>query len=307
MPQDASDSHLDTKISKIHQKTSKKYSSKEAISTKKNVDAVMQDEEEVEREDSRSQEILPSNVSSEKKDGSEGLNIREEENFEGNGDSHVSEEKICHREIEDEEEDEEGTGGEEEAGLDDEAQGDDEEGSEKVMGKRDGIGHSVGEEPEREGDVPEVIPDSEDGEETTEEEERESSFQDEKEARKSQGSVEDDRNVNTSDRDIHKRCIFKFVQVTLFLNIHHSYFYNESSLHWTNTDFLHSLEELNADETKEEEAYNLIEKDEEEDEVVVEKAYPWQPLVDDHTKCPDDDEDDDIEGLLNPVNSQTQK
>ncbi|XDV37280.1 hypothetical protein PO909_006905 [Leuciscus waleckii] len=271
MPQDASDSHSDTKISKIHQKTSKMHSSKESISTKKNVDAVMQDEEEDEREESRSQEILPSSVSSEKKDESEGLNIREEEHFEGNGDSHVAEEKICHREIEDEEEDEEGTGGEEEAGLDDEAQGD-EEGSEKVMGKRDGIGHSVGEEPEEEGDVPEVIPDSEDGGETTEEEERENSFQDEKEARKSQGSVEDETNVNTSDRDIHK-----------------------------------SPEELNADETEEEEAYDLIEKDEEEDEVVVEKAYPWQPLVDDHTKCPDDDEDDDIEGLLNPVNSQTQK
>lgn len=200
MLQDASDSHSDTKISKIHQKTSKKHSSKESIITKKNVDAVMQDKEEDEREESRSQEILPSSVSSEKKDGSEGLNVREEEHFEGNGDRHVAEEKICHREIEDEE----GTGGEEEAELDDEAQGDEEEGSEKVMGKRDGTGHSVGEEPEGEGDVPEDIPDSEDGGETTEEE-RESSFQDEKEARKSQGSVEDDKNVNTSDRDIHKR------------------------------------------------------------------------------------------------------
>jgi len=84
------------------------------------------------------------------------------------------------------------------------------------------------------------------------------------------------------------------------------YFNNESSPLWTNTDFLHSLEELYVDDTKEEEAYNLIEEDEEEDEVVVEKAYPWQPLVDDHTKCPDD-EDDDIEGLLNPVNSRPQK
>lgn len=298
MPQDASDSHSDTIISKIHQKTSKKYSSKESIITKKNVDAGMQDEEEDEREESRRQEILPSSVSSEKKDGSEGLNIREEEYFEGNGDSHVAEEKICDREIEDEEEDEEGTGGEEEAGLDDE------EGSEKVMGKRDG--HSDGEEPEGEGDVPEDIPDSEDGGETTEEEERENRFQDEKEARKSQGSVEEDKNVNTSDRDIHKRSLFKFVQVTMFLNIHHNYFYNECSPHCTNTDFLHSLEELYADETEEEEPYNLIEEDEEEDEVVVEKTYPWQPLVDDHTKCPDD-EDDDIEGLLNPVNSQTQK
>lgn len=216
MPQDASDSHSDTIISKIHQKTSKKYSSEEYIITKKNVDGEMQDEEEDEREESRRQEILPSSVSSEKKDGSEGLNIREEEHFEGNGDSHVAEEKICDREIEGEEEDEEGTGGDEEAGLVDE------EGSEKVMGKRDG--HSDGE-----GDVPEDIPDSEDGGETTEEEERENSFQDEKEARKSQGSVEDDKNVNTSDREIHKRSIFKFVQVTLFLNIHHIYFYNESS------------------------------------------------------------------------------
>ncbi|XP_077104154.1 uncharacterized protein LOC143757051 [Siphateles boraxobius] len=258
MPQHASDSHPDPKISKKHQKTSKKYSSKESIITKKNVDVGMQDEEEDEREESGRQEILPSSVSSEKKDGSEGLNIREEEYFEGNGDRHVAEVKICDREIEDEEEDEEGTGVEEEAGLDDE------EGSEKVMGKRDGIG-----EPEGEGDVPDDIPDSEDGGETTEEEERENSFQDEKEARKSKGSVEDDKNVNTSDRDFHK-----------------------------------SVEELYADETEEEEANKLI--DEEEDEVVVEKVYPWRPLVDDHTKFPDD-EDDDIEGLLNPVNSQTQK
>ncbi|KAK7138005.1 hypothetical protein R3I94_013594 [Phoxinus phoxinus] len=265
MPQDASDSHSDTKISKIHKTTSKiLLSSKESIITKKNVDAGMQDEEEDEQEENRRQEI--SSVSSEKKDGSEGLSIREEEYFEGNGESHVAEEKICDidKEIEDEEEDEEGTGGEEEAGLVDE------EGSEKVMEKRDGIGHSDGEEPEEEGDVPQDIPDSEDEGETTEEEERENSFQDEKEARKSPGSVEDDKNVNTSDRDIHK-----------------------------------SLKELYADEPEEEEAYNQ-EEDEEEDEVVVEKAYPWQPLVDDHTKCPDD-EDDDIEGLLNPVNSQTQK
>lgn len=224
MSQDASDSHSDTKISKIHKKTSKKYSSKEPIITKKNVDAVMQDEEEDEQEESRSQEILPSSVSSEKKAGSEGLNIREEEDFEGNDDSHVAEEKICDGEVEDEEEDEEGTGGEEEAELNDEAQGDDEEGSEKVMGKRDGIELSDGEEPEGGGDVPEDIPDSEDGGETTEEEERENSFQDGKEARKTQGSVEDDKKLNTSDRDIHKRCIFQFVQITLFMNIHHFLF-----------------------------------------------------------------------------------
>ncbi|KAG1954430.1 hypothetical protein F2P79_008748 [Pimephales promelas] len=211
LPQDASDSHSDTQISKIRQKTSKKYSKKEAIITKKNVDAGMQDEEEDEREESRRQEILPSSVSSEKKDGSEGLNIRNKEYFEGNGDSHVAEEKIYDRETEDEEEDEEGIGGEEVAGLDDE------EGSEKVMGKRDGIGHSDGEEPEREGDVPKDIPDSEDGGETTEEEEREKGFQDEIEPGKSQGSVEDDKNINTSHRDIHKRCIFKFVQIFITL------------------------------------------------------------------------------------------
>jgi len=207
LPQDASDSHSDTQISKIRQKTSKKYSRKEAIITKKNVDAGMQDEEEDEREESRRQEILPSSASSEKK----GLNIRNKEYFEGNGDSHVAEEKIYDRETEDEEEDEESTGGEEVAGLDEE------EGSEKVMGKRDGIGHSDGEEPEGEGDVPKDIPDSEDGGETTEEEERENSFQDEIEPGKSQGSVEDDKNISTSHRDIHKRCIFKFVQIFITL------------------------------------------------------------------------------------------
>ncbi|XP_051715972.1 protein starmaker isoform X2 [Ctenopharyngodon idella] len=271
MSQDALDSHSDTKISKILKKTSKKYSSKESIITKKNVGAVMQYEEEDEQEESRSQEILPSSVSSEKKDGSEGLNIREEEDFEGNDDIHVAEEKICDREVEDEEEDEEGTGGEEEAGLVDEALGDDEEGSEKVMGKLDGIEPSDREEPEGEGDVPEDIPDSEDGGETTEEEERENSFQDEKETRKTQENVEDDKKVNTSDRDIHK-----------------------------------SLEELYADETEDEEVCNQ-ETEDDEDEVVVEKAYPWsRDPFEDHTKCPDD-EDDDIEGLLNPVNSQTQK
>lgn len=62
------------------------------------------------------------------------------------------------------------------------------------------------------------------------------------------------------------------------------------------------------EESEEEEVYNQeIEDDEEEDdEVVVEKAYTWsRDPFDDHTKCPEDDEDE-IEGLLNPVNSQTQ-
>lgn len=61
-----------------------------------------------------------------------------------------------------------------------------------------------------------------------------------------------------------------------------------------------------ADETEDEEVCNQ-ETEDDEDEVVVEKAYPWsRDPFEDHTKCPDD-EDDDIEGLLNPVNSQTQK
>ncbi|KAI2656871.1 Replicase polyprotein 1a [Labeo rohita] len=247
MSQDASDSHSDTKINKPQQKPSKKCNSKESIITEKNVDAVKQDEDEP--DESRSQEVSQSSISSEKKDGSEGLNVRQEddserdddsqdiivaeektshreaEDSEGDDESHdiiVAEEKTSQREVEDEEEDEESADGDEKAGLIGEAQGGDEEESEKVMGKRDETEPS--DEPEMEGDVPEDIPDSGDEGETTEEEERDK---------------KDD--------------------------------------------------------------------EEEDDEVVIEKAYPWsRDPLDDHTKCPDDD-DDDIEGLLNPVNAQTQQ
>ncbi|XP_059371300.1 dentin matrix acidic phosphoprotein 1 [Carassius carassius] len=258
MSQDALDSNSGLKINHKHQKQFNKCNSKESVITEKAVDAVMQDEDE--QEESKSQETSQSSVSSEKKDGSEGLNVREEEESnEEDDDSHdiiVAEEKISHRQAKDEEEDEESTDGDEEAGFDDEAQGGNEEGSEKMTGKRDGTEPSDREEPEREGDVPDDIPDSGDGGETTEEEERDNSFQNTKEARKTQETVED-------EKDIHK-----------------------------------SLEE-----SEEEEVYNQeIEDDEEEDdEVVVEKADPWsRDPFDDHTKCPEDDEDD-IESLLNPA------
>ncbi|XP_016413751.1 glutamic acid-rich protein-like isoform X2 [Sinocyclocheilus rhinocerous] len=257
MSQDASDSNSGTKMNKKHQKQFNKCNSNESVFTEKTVDAVMQDESE--QEESKSQDISQSSVSSDKKDGSEGLNIRQEEDSnEGDDDSHdiiAAEEKISHREDKDEEEDEESTDGDEEAGFDDEAQG----GDEEVMGKRDGTEPSNREEPEREGDVPDYIPDMG---ETTEEEERDNSFQNTKEARKTQETVED-------EREIHK-----------------------------------SLEE-----SEEEEVYNQETEDDEEedDEVVVEKAYAWsRDPFDDHTKCPEDDEDD-IEGLLNPVKSQTQQ
>ncbi|XP_016301880.1 histone acetyltransferase KAT6B-like [Sinocyclocheilus anshuiensis] len=257
LSQDASDSNSGTKINKKHQKQFNKCNSKESVITEKTVDAVMQDEDE--QEESKSQDISQSSVSSEKKDGSEGLNIRQEEDSnEGDDDSHdiiAAEDKISHREDKDEEEDEESTDGDEEAGFDDEAQG----GDEEVMGKRDGTESSDREEPEREGDVPDDIPDMG---ETTEEEERDKSFQNTKEARKTQETVED-------EREIHK-----------------------------------SLEESEG-----EEGYNQETEDDEEedDEVVVEKACAWsRDPFDDHTKCPEDDEDD-IEGLLNPVNSQTQQ
>ncbi|XP_058654326.1 glutamic acid-rich protein isoform X2 [Onychostoma macrolepis] len=242
MSQDASDSHSDTKICKIHQNPSKKCNSKESVITEKNVDAVIQDEPE----ESKSREISRSSVNSEKKDGSEGLNIREEEDSVEGDDSHdiiVAEEKISHREAEEE---------------DEEAQGGDEEGNEK----RDGTEPSDREELEREEVVPEDIPDSGDGGETMEEEERDNSFQNKIETRKTEGHVEDEGEIHNS-----------------------------------------------LEESEEEEVYNQeIEEDEEEDdEVVVEKAYPWsRDPFDDHTKCPEDDEDD-IEGLLNPVNSQTQQ
>ncbi|XP_050983928.1 glutamic acid-rich protein isoform X2 [Labeo rohita] len=284
MSQDASDSHSDTKINKPQQKPSKKCNSKESIITEKNVDAVKQDEDEP--DESRSQEVSQSSISSEKKDGSEGLNVRQEddserdddsqdiivaeektshreaEDSEGDDESHdiiVAEEKTSQREVEDEEEDEESADGDEKAGLIGEAQGGDEEESEKVMGKRDETEPS--DEPEMEGDVPEDIPDSGDEGETTEEEERDKSFY-EKETEKTQGRVEDEREIQNS-----------------------------------------------LEESEEEEVYyQEIEDDEEEDdEVVIEKAYPWsRDPLDDHTKCPDDD-DDDIEGLLNPVNAQTQQ
>ncbi|XP_026137196.1 glutamic acid-rich protein-like [Carassius auratus] len=266
MSQDASHSNSGPKINHKHQKQFNKCNSKESVITEKAVDAVMQDEDE--QEESKSQEISQSSVSSEKKDGSEGLNVREEEeeSNEEDDDSHdiiVAEEKISHRQAKDEEEDEESTDGDEEAGFDDEAQGGNEEGSEKMTGKRDGTERSHREEPEREGDVPDDIPDCGDGGETTEEEEGDNSFQNTKEARKTQETVED-------EKDIHK-----------------------------------SLEE-----SEEEEVYNRETEDDEEeedDEVVVEKAYPWsRDPFDDHTKCPEDDEDD-IESLLNPVNSQTQQ
>ncbi|KAK2891133.1 hypothetical protein Q8A67_013776 [Cirrhinus molitorella] len=254
--QNVSDSHSDTKISKTHQKPSK-CNSKESIITEKNVDAVMEDEDKA--DESRSQEVSQISVSSGKKDESEGINIKEEEDSEGD-DIIVAEEKTSHREAEDEEEDEESVEGDEEAGLDDEAEGGD-EGSEQVMEKRHGAEPSDREEPEMEGDVPEEISDSGDGGETTEEGERDNSCH-EKETGKTQGHVDDEREIHNS-----------------------------------------------LEESEEEGVYNQeIEDDEEEDdEVVVEKAYPWSrhPL-DDHTKCPDDD-DDDIEGLLNPVNSQTQQ
>ncbi|XP_043113654.1 glutamic acid-rich protein isoform X1 [Puntigrus tetrazona] len=109
MSQNASESHSDTKICKIHQNPSKKRNSKESVITERNVDAVMQDEDK--QEESKSQEISQSSVSSERKDGSEGLNIREEEDSnEGDDDSHdiiVFEEKISHREADEEEEEEE--------------------------------------------------------------------------------------------------------------------------------------------------------------------------------------------------------
>lgn len=210
MSQDASDSNLGTKINQKHQKQFNKCNSKESVIAEKTVDAVMQDEDE--QEESKSQEISQSSVSSGKKDGSEGLNVREEEDSnEGDDDSHdiiVAEEKISHREAKDEDEDEESTDGDEEAGFDDEAQGCDEEGSETVVGKRDETEPSDREDPEREGVVPDDIPDSGDGGETTEEEERENSFQNTKEARKTQETVED-------EREIHKRYILKFMQISL--------------------------------------------------------------------------------------------
>lgn len=200
MSQDASDRHSDTKICKIHQNPFKKCNSKESVITEKNVDAVMQDEDE--QEESKNREISLSSISSEKKDGSEGLNIREEEDSNEGDDSNdivVAEEKISHREAEEE---------------DDEAQGGDEEGNEK----RDGTEPSDREELEREEDVPEDIPDSGDGGETMEEEERDNSFQNKRETRKTvEGHVED-------EREIHNRYIFKFMQISLFLNIHHLFF-----------------------------------------------------------------------------------
>ncbi|RXN11040.1 glutamic acid-rich -like isoform X1 [Labeo rohita] len=224
MSQDASDSHSDTKINKPQQKPSKKCNSKESIITEKNVDAVKQDEDEP--DESRSQEVSQSSISSEKKDGSEGLNVRQEddserdddsqdiivaeektshreaEDSEGDDESHdiiVAEEKTSQREVEDEEEDEESADGDEKAGLIGEAQGGDEEESEKVMGKRDETEPS--DEPEMEGDVPEDIPDSGDEGETTEEEERDKSFY-EKETEKTQGRVEDEREIqNRQDEE----------------------------------------------------------------------------------------------------------
>ncbi|XP_073677244.1 uncharacterized protein [Garra rufa] len=255
MSQDVSDSHSDTKISQTHQKPSKKCNSKEPIIIEKNVDAVMEDEDKA--DESRSQEVSQISVSTGKKDESQGLNIKEKEDSEGDDDSHdiiVTEEQTSHREVEDEEEDQE-------AGLDDKAQGGDEEGSEKVMEKRDGTEPSDGEEPERE-DVPEEIADSEDEEETTEEEERDYSFH-EKEAGKTQECVEDERDIHSSLAESEEQGV-----------------YNQE------------IEE---------------EEEEEDNEVVVEKAYPWlRESFDEQTKCPEDD-DDDIEGLLNPVNSQTQQ
>lgn len=203
MSEDASESHSDTKTQKPH----RKHSSKESIIRKKSVSSVSQDDDD--QDENMSQETPQSNIRPETKDGPEGQNIREEcDSDEGEDDSCdiiVAKGKIRFRHVE--EEDEEGTDDEvmgkrheieangkekpemedegEEAGVDDE----------EVMGNRGGIAPSDNEEPD--GD--------EDEGQTTEEEERENSFQDENEEGNIEGSADDDNKVNTSERDIHNR------------------------------------------------------------------------------------------------------
>ncbi|XP_073778172.1 uncharacterized protein isoform X2 [Danio rerio] len=272
--EDAPDSHSDTKTQKPH----KKHSSQESIIRKKSISAASQDEDD--QDENISQEAPQCHIRPEKKEEPQGQNIREEDDSdEGEDDSCdiiVAMEKVRFRNIDEEDEgstDEEvmGKRHEIEAGGKEKPEMEDEEdgseGEEARVDDDEVMGNRGGTEAS-DNEEPEG---GEDEGQTTEEEGRENSFQGKSKEGNIEGSGEDDNQVNTSERDIHN-----------------------------------SLEELYSDETEEGGVNNQDVDDEDDDEVVVEKAHPWSrdPLVD---RIKSSDDDDDIEGLLNPVNSQTQK
>ncbi|KAA0709426.1 hypothetical protein E1301_Tti004149 [Triplophysa tibetana] len=257
---------------------------KEATITHTDTNVVKQDEEDDEQEGSRSQEITPYNVGSDKSDGTE-LNERNsvEEDTEEGEKSHdlFAEKKISERKDIDE-------GDEEIGGRDDEeeAELDDKRGSD---GNRDETDHRDGEEREGDEDVTDNIPDS-DNEEEADKPEREmnknsSEVELVKEVRGTGGGtfkiaikdvnesdVESDNNVDISERKVTNNS-----GILLRVCV--------------------SLKELYGDD-----------ETDDDDEIVVEQAYSWtKDCLDEQTKSNDDD-NEDIEDLLNPhVNSQTQQ
>ncbi|XP_057205781.1 protein starmaker isoform X2 [Triplophysa rosa] len=251
--------------------------SKKATITHTDTNVVKQNKEDDEQEESRSQEITPRIAGSDKSDGTE-LNERnsgEEDTDEGENSHDLFEEKKISERKGIDEGDEEKEGGRDDE--EEEAELDDKEGSD---GNRDETDHSDGEESEGEEDVTDNIPDS-DGEEEADKPEREinkNSSQDElvKEVRGTGGGT------------------FKIARKDA----------NESE---AESDDNVDISERKVTNNSLKELYGDDETDDD-DEIVVEQAYPWtKDCLYEQTKSNDDD-NEDIEDLLNPhVNSQTQQ